>query len=90
MLVIALTAGIIYAGSPRQQAMAAAAELFNSDGKGTCVDVWDTIGFASLEEANQAYFSDPIQVFMLGDSVSDNQSLIDQTIAVVRHNGINL
>lgn len=81
LLVIALTTGIVYTSSPRQQARAAAAELFKSEGKGACVEVWDTIGFASQEEANQAYLSDPIQVFMLGDSVSDNQSLIDQTIA---------
>lgn len=81
LLVLMLASGIVYASSPQQQAITVAEELFNTEVKGTCVEIWDTIGFSSPEEVNEAYLGDPIQVFMPGHSVSVNKSLISQEIA---------
>lgn len=83
LFVITLASGIVYASSPEQQVAAVAEELFNKEGKGTCVEVWNTIGFDSSEEANGAYLGDPIQVFVLENSVSVNKLLIDQEIELL-------
>lgn len=53
-----LTAGIVYAVSPLEQAKVAAHEEFSRGWKSFSAETWDGLGFTSFEQAQSAYIGE--------------------------------
>jgi len=80
VVIASLLAGTVYAVSPEQQAIAFANEQFNKEWRGTCIEVWNTIGFNTPEEAENSYLGEPVQLLQLKEEAfSAVESMMSQT-----------